>query len=231
MAGILDRDEEFEQLGKDKSLVITALALERMWMPHWIGVQKTDYTDEECALHIKITEEWMQLIWGRIERGHALPGDYDRFVELLELMNNALDSETTANEADLDRNAYYFLDGILDCAKSFLVENKFVSGKCKRLVDGVLNMVMDQLENYLFDNLYESSDEIKEKNQKLSDYIFEHHPAIAVEVSNVKADKELVLNYPQNMAQIRKKRAEYHNLNLLDFKPLEEYGIHVGVIK
>lgn len=200
-------------------------------MPHWIGVQKTDYTNEERALHIKITEEWMQMIWRRVEHGHALPGDYDRFTELLELMNNTLDSETTVNEAELDSVALYFQLKILDCAKSFFVEDEFVSGRCKRVVEGVLDLVIDELELYLFRGIYEKSFEIKEKNQKLSDYILEHHPAIVEEVSCVKEDKELALNYPQNMEQIMKKRAEYHNLNLLDFKPLEEYGIHVGVIK
>ena len=200
-------------------------------MPYWIGVHKTDYTDEERTRHIKITEEWMQMIWGRIERGYALPNDYDRFSELLTLMNDTLGSETTVNEAELDADAMYLLEKILDCADSFLVEDEFVSGRCKRAVEGVLDMVMDELEIYLFHGIYESSYEIKEKNEKLSDYIIEHHPALVDEDLRVEADKALAQNYPQNMEEILKRKAEYHELNLFDFKPLEEYGLYVKVIK
>lgn len=229
--GILDRDEEFEQIGKDKSLVITALALERMWMPYWIGVHKTDYTDEERTRHIKIVEEWMQMIWGRIERGYAFPGDYDRFSELLVQLNDILDPEMTVNEAELDPDANYLLDGISDCADSFLVEDEFVSGRCKSVVEGVLDMLMDGLSMSLFDDIYESSYEIKEKNEELSNDILEHHPALVDEVLRVEADKALAQNYPQNMEEILKRKAAYHELNLFDFKPLEEYGFHVKVIK
>lgn len=230
MASILDRDEEFEQLGKDKSLVITALALERMWMPYMAGVYKTDYTKEECAQHIQITKEWMKMIWGRIECGYARPNDYDRFCELLKLMNDTLDWETTVNEAELDPRADYFVEEILECAKSFLVEETFLSGRCKEVVESVFNMVMEGLESYLFHNVYKSSYEIKEKNEELSDYILGHHPALVDEILRVEADKAMAQDYPQNMKEILEKRAEYHKLNLLDFKPLEEYGFQVEVI-
>ena len=65
----------------------------------------------------------------------------------------------------------------------------------------------------------------------MRNYILEYHPALADEVLRVEADKALAQNYPQNMEEILKRKAEYHELNLFDFKPLEEYGLYVKVIK
>ena len=44
-------------------------------------------------------------------------------------------------------------------------------------------------------------------------------------------DMDLVQNYPHNMEEIMKRREEYHNRNIVDFKSLEEYRFHVEPIR
>ena len=51
------------------------------------------------------------------------------------------------------------------------------------------------------------------------------------ELKRIELDIELAQNYPQNMEEILKRKAEYHELYLYDIKPLEEYGIHVEPVR
>lgn len=200
-------------------------------MPCMEGIQKTDFLDEEDrSRFIQIMEEGMQMVWGRIERGHALPSDKDRIKKLTDILIDITDQDEEYVEVEDAGDCLW--DGLLECANSFFVDEVFDIGRCEEAIDTVFHMVDGMLEEFLNDNLYERSPAIEDKNEELTRYIIGNHPVRIAEVNCPDRDIELVeKNYPHNMDEIMKRREEYHNRNIIDFKPLEEYGFHVEPVR
>ncbi len=211
----------FEHMEPNKILAMTALTLERLWQPFIYGIEKTEYTTKEREDFLQIEELRMDMIWERIKSGKVNPKHLNIFNETLEQEYILTDVDRNVSGAEQDERAAYLTSRLINIAESFFTESKFDIEQCVQTVDIGLSVIMWEIGNMLYFDIYKESDEIYDINSKLTKYIKNNHPAVLEELQRVEMDMELVQRYPQNMEEILQKRMEYHELNICDINLLE----------
>ena len=119
------------------------------------------------------------------------------------------------------RSMSYLTSRLINIAESFFTESKFDIEQCVQTVDIGLSVIMWEIGNMLYIDIYKESDGIYDINSKLTKYIKNNHPAVLEELQRVETDMELAQRYPQSMEEILQKRMEYHELNICDINLLE----------
>ena len=211
----------FKQMEPNKILVMAALTLERLWQPFVYGIEKTEYTAKEKEDFLQIEELRMDMIWERIKSGKVNPKHLNKFDETMEREYELTDVDRNVFGAELDGRAAYLSARIVGVAKSFFTVSKFDIGQCAQTVSNGLSVIMWEINNMLYIDVYEESYQIFKVNSKLTKYIKNNHPAVLEELQRVEKDMELAQRYPQSMEEILQKRMEYHELNICDNHLLE----------
>lgn len=211
----------FKQMEPNKILVMAALTLERLWQPFVYGIEKTEYTAKEKEDFLQIEELRMDMIWERIKSGKVNPKHLSKFDETMEREYELTDVDRNVFGAELDGRAAYLSARIVGVAKSFFTVSKFDIGQCAQTVSNGLSVIMWEINNMLYIDVYEESYQIFKVNSKLTKYIKNNHPAVLEELQRVEKDMELAQRYPQSMEEILQKRMEYHELNICDNHLLE----------
>ncbi len=211
----------FKQMEPNKILVMVALTLERLWQPFIYGIEKTEYTTKEREDFLQIEKLRMDMIWERVKSGKVNPKHLSIFHETMEREYKIADVDRNVFGAELEERAIYLDSRLINIAKSFFTESKFDIEQCAQTASKGLSVVMSEINNILYINVYEESEEIYDINSKLTRYIKNNHPAVLEELQRVETDMELAQRYPQNMDEILQKRMEYHELNICDINLLE----------
>ena len=139
----------------------------------------------------------------------------------MELEYKLTDVDRNAFGAELDERAIYLDVRLINMAGSFFTESKFDIEQCAITVSKGLSVIMNEINNMLYHDVYEESYQIYKINSKLTQYVKDNHPRVLEELQRVEMDLELVQRYPQNMEEILQKRMEYHELNICDINLLE----------
>lgn len=221
----------YEQMEPNKILVMAALALERLWKPFVCGIEKTEYTAKEREDFLHLEELRMDMVWERIKSGKVNPKHSSIFDETMELEYKLTDVERNVFGAELDERATYLDARLTGIAGSFFTESKFDIEQCAQTVSKGLSVIMNEINNMLYIDVYEESYHIYKINSKLTQYVKNNHPTVSEELQRVEMDMELAQRYPQNMDEILQKRMEYHELNICDISLLDIYKMHIDVIK
>ena len=211
----------FEQMEPNKILVMAALTLERLWKPFVYGIEKTEFTAKEREDFLQMGELWMDMVWERVKSGKVNPKHSSIFDETMELGYRLTDVNRNAFGAELDKRASYLYSPFIQVAESFFTESKFDIEQCAQTVNHVLSVIMSEIGNMLYHDVYEESYQVCKINSKLTKYVKNNHPAVSEELQRVEMDMELAQRYPQNMEEILQKRMEYHELNICDINLLE----------
>ena len=211
----------FEQMEPNKILVMAALTLERLWQPFIDGIEKTEYTTKEREDFLQMEELRMDMIWERIKSGKVNPKHSSIFHETMELEYRLTDVNRNVFGAELDERAIYLDARLVDIAGSFFTESKFDIEQCALTVSIGLSVIMSEINNMLYHDVYEESYQMYKINSKVTKYVKNNHPAVSEELQRVEMDMELAQRYPQNMEEILQKRMEYHELTICDINLLE----------
>lgn len=211
----------FKHMEPNKILVMTALTLERLWQPFIYGIEKTEYTTKEREDFLQIEELRMDMIWERIKSGKVNPKYSSIFDETLEQEYILTDVNRNTFGAEQDERAVYLASRLINISGSFFTESKFDIEQCAQTVSMGLSVIMWEIGNMLYVDVYEESYQLFKINSKLTQYIKNNHPAVLEELQRVETDMELAQRYPQSMEEILQKRMEYHELNICDINLLE----------
>ena len=211
----------FKHMEPNKILVMTALTLERLWQPFIYGIAKTEYTTKEREDFLQIEELRMDMIWERIKSGKVNPKYSNIFDETLEQEYILTDVNRNTFGAEQDERAVYLASRLINISGSFFTESKFDIEQCAQTVSMGLSVIMWEIGNMLYVDVYEESYQLFKINSKLTQYIKNNHPAVLEELQRVETDMELAQRYPQSMEEILQKRMEYHELNICDINLLE----------
>ena len=211
----------FKHMEPNKILVMTALTLERLWQPFIYGIEKTEYTTKEREDFLQIEELRMDMIWERIKSGKVNPKYSSIFDETLEQEYILTDVNRNTFGAEQDERAVYLASRLINISGSFFTESTFDIEQCAQTVSMGLSVIMWEIGNMLYVDVYEESYQLFKINSKLTQYIKNNHPAVLEELQRVETDMELAQRYPQSMEAILQKRMEYHELNICDINLLE----------
>ncbi len=211
----------FKHMEVNKILVITALSLERLWQPFIYGIAKTEYTTKEREDFLQIEELRMDMIWERIKSGKVNPKHSNIFDKTLEQEYILADVNRNTFGAELDERTY-LTSRLIQISESFFTKSKFDIEQCAQTVSMGLSVIMREINNMLYVDVYEESYQLFKINSKLTQYIKNNHPAVLEELQRVEVDMELAQGYPRNMEEILQKRMEYHELNICDINLLED---------
>lgn len=211
----------FKHMEPNKILVMTALTLERLWQPFIYGIEKTEYTTKEREDFLQIEELRMDMIWERIKSGKVNPKYSSIFDETLEQEYILTDVNRNTFGAEQDERAVYLASRLINISGSFFTESTFDIEQCAQTISMGLSVIMWEIGNMLYVDVYEESYQLFKINSKLTQYIKNNHPAVLEELQRVETDMELAQRYPQSMEAILQKRMEYHELNICDINLLE----------
>lgn len=210
---------KFEHLEHNQVLVVMALALEKMWEPYLVGIQKSDCTELVESEMFHMAEQCMQRIWERIKRGKPCLEDLGNWNKMCDRFNDIFDGE----EIEFSEEALWFDGELVGSAWLFLDDSEFDIKRCASMVSRVLEMIIGKIDSVL----YKDHPKLKMQDPEQYQSIIMNHPAIINELKQINLDIQLAERYPRNLDEILDKAAEYHKLNLCDIKPIESYGIHI----
>lgn len=210
---------EFEHLEHNQVLVVMALALEKMWEPYLVGIQKSGCTELVESEMFHMAEQCMQRIWERIKRGKPCLEDLGNWNKMCDRFNDIFDGE----EIEFSEEALWFDGELVGSAWLFLDDSEFDIKRCASMVSRVLEMIIGKIDSVL----YKDHPKLKMQDPEQYQSIIMNHPAIINELKQINLDIQLAERYPRNLDEILDKAAEYHKLNLCDIKPIESYGIHI----
>ena len=191
----------FKHMEPNKILVMTALTLERLWQPFIYGIEKTEYTTKEREDFLQIEELRMDMIWERIKSGKVNPKYSSIFDETLEQEYILTDVNRNTFGAEQDERAVYLASRLINISGSFFTESKFDIEQCAQTVSMGLSVIMWEIGNMLYVDVYEESYQLFKINSKLTQYIKNNHPAVLEELQRVETDMELAQRYPRALSE------------------------------
>jgi len=208
-------DKKYEKLEKcfkamkyNQVLVIEALALERMWTLFTESIIESGFPSDIISIILQVNEQRMQMVWESVKTGKASSGDYKKFWELQDYLNEQLWDNGIY---ELEGCTFVFDSTITNEAWCFFKRSDHDVSCCAEVIVNILELLINQL--------YDQSEEggldlAKHNSAGYGDFMFKEHPLLKNELMRIDADIELAKGYPENMDEILRKKEEYHKLNI-----------------
>lgn len=213
----------FRTMENNQAIVVTLLALERLWHPFIEGVVESEFPEEMTKEVLNIAETWMHMAWARVQRGNSSPEDLKNFKALLsrvDEMFEEIDGDYFAGAAT------FFYSGFLDCANWFFNINESSTRDDKRA--DVPCLVLDMITDQVVDTIINISPNTYYTDKKQCENIQSHHPMVIAEIERLDSDIALAKEYPQNLKLIEERAKQYRNTDFKTIQPLSFYGISIA---
>jgi len=182
-------EDIFIELKDEQIRLVALLAAERMWksFTNYLILERSPKLEESVRTCLDIL--WDSNIEGGISDSQNQ--EYERMLDII----NSTTNEENPEEEFVDIYPLYLIGG-LSSGRRFNSRKQVIT-TCSSKTVRPLDMICDDLLNTVTDNMLDT------------------HPAVVAELNRIDDDIILAKGFPQNMAEVLKRKAFYQTLQLV----------------